>query len=734
MNPYAIPPLITDIILLVIGLFVYLKNRASKLNIIFSLFSFSMVVWLFGYTNMYLSKEPSIALKWARIGFLGIIFIPIFAYHFIISFLNLKRKIILPIIYLLAVPSLLLSQTNYIYSGIKEHFWGYYPIAGRIYFVFLSMFGVLFTKGVLLLFSYLRKESGLKRNQIKYVCLSFGLGAFGIVDYLVKYPIFDVYPFGYVCALLFTSLIAFAIVRYRLLDITIALTRAGIFAIVYTLVLGIPFWLGYATKAWFPATSLAVILATIGPFIYNHLRQQAENLLRKEQLEYQKELRDISSTMMLIKELEKLLRTIVLRVVDIVKVSWAGIYLKDEKETKYILKYQRARIGEINLPGEFSFDSELVKHFYQAKLPLIGEEIHSSELKVGTSTSLSADVERLSTALGTSPEFIEGRSRTIGLAVPCFIEDNLLGFILLGDKPKGQVYDESDVNTFTFLSNQTALAIENCQFYSQERQREHLRRIASLDRQIDCMAHEMDNPIHALLGVLGSIELALDELKEVIPFEKMEYLKQKLSRVEFNAKRVSKMISAVKEFTRPTTGEFSPITLEHIIDSFVAIINPQLHYYGINFILNLPKEPIWLKANKVELEQVLVNLGTNSVQAIKEAPKENKKEITLTAYKKNPSTLRIDFTDTGSGIEKKLLEDIFLDFVTTKASSEGTGLGLSISRKIISRHKGRLWAESEGAGKGATFHIELPIANDVTEEEKRKFQAAQNEDKKRELI
>ncbi|MCM8801160.1 MAG: HAMP domain-containing histidine kinase, partial [Candidatus Omnitrophica bacterium] len=283
-------------------------------------------------------------------------------------------------------------------------------------------------------------------------------------------------------------------------------------------------------------------------------------------------------------------------------------------------------------------------------------------------------------------------------------------------------------------SNQTALAIENCQFYSLERQRQHLRRIASLDRQIDCMAHEMDNPIHVTLTTLGSIDLALDELKEIIPSDKMDYLKNKLLRVEFNLKRVSKMISAVKEFTKPTTGELLPVTLQSIISSFEAIFSPQIHYYGIDFFIQIPKEPIWLRANKVELEQVLVNLGTNAVQAIREVPKENKKEITLKAYKKDADTLRIDFTDTGCGIEERLLEDIFLDFVTTKASSEGTGLGLAISRKIIQRHKGRIWAESEGVGKGAIFHIELPIANDVTEEEERRFTDKQTEDKRSELI
>ena len=105
MNPYAIPPLIIDVIITVIGLFVFLKNRTAKLNIVFSLFCFSMTIWLFGYTNMYLSKESTVALKWARMGFLGIIFIPVFAYHFIITFLGLKRKFVLPVVYLLTIPS-----------------------------------------------------------------------------------------------------------------------------------------------------------------------------------------------------------------------------------------------------------------------------------------------------------------------------------------------------------------------------------------------------------------------------------------------------------------------------------------------------------------------------------------------------------------------------------------------------------------------------------------------------
>ena len=69
----------------------------------------------------------------------------------------------------------------------------------------------------------------------------------------------------------------------------------------------------------------------------------------------------------------------------------------------------------------------------------------------------------------------------------------------------------------------------------------------------------------------------------------------------------------------------------------------------------------------------------------------------------------IEFKDNGYGIKKELLEDIFLDFVTTKASTEGAGMGLARVRKIIQAHNGKVWAESEGQNQGACVYAELPL-------------------------
>lgn len=698
---YFIGSLLTAITTSSLAVFVFSRDPKSKLYRSFFFYTFSIAAWSFPFAFMANAPTKQIAIILGHVFNFGVSFICVCFVHFVLIVMDAEEEKIQRIVrphYIIAIIFTLLIPTKLMVTDVVPKFGlNYFINPGIAYYPYVLWWMGCIIYGLSMLFIGYRNSRGARRNQLKYLFFGSFIGYVGgpanfLLVFDIKYPF---YPFGAYGVPIYTVITAYAIVRYHLLDINIALTRAGIFAFVYLFVLGIPLWLGAKTGLWAYSTVIMAALATSGPFIYLFLQRRAEEIIRKEQLEYQRKLREASSTMMLSKDLDSLLKVIVLNAVDIVRVKWAGIYLKDDKQPKYLLKHSHSLAAGIDLPREFADDADFVTHLYKSRLPLIGEEVHSQGLK-------------------------------FGLSVPCFIDSNMIGFLLLGDKPSDKMYDQSDVNEFALLSNQAALAIENCQFYSQERQRQQFLRVSSLDKQMACLAHEIDNPNSALLSSLGSMELALDDLTDAIPQDKMDYIKKKLERARFNSKRISKMITSVREFSRVSSGELKPIKLEWIMEGFLNITEPQFKYNGVNFTQEVTNEAVWLRANKVEIEQVLVNLATNSVQAINEIwqrgrnTPESKKEIIFRAYKIDSGMLRIYFSDTGSGMEKDMLEQCFLDFVTTKGSAEGTGLGLSISRKIIHKHGGKIWAESEGENKGAAFHIELPVANDLSEEEKRR--------------
>ena len=693
---FPLSALVNAITSTIVSIIALVKNPKSDLNRSFCYFASSVALWSYCYFFWQLSRDANAALFWCRTLMGFAIFIPSAFFHFSTTLIGQRQKYGHKIIfwYCVSIIFLVLDFTPLFVKDVRPRlFFPFWPTAGIAYAPFLLMFIGLTLYSHILMFKNWKFFSGVRRNQIKYIFLGTAIGFLGgTTNYPLWYDI-KIIPIGNIFVSVYVFLVFYAIIKFRLMDISTLLVRVSVFLIVYATVLGVPFYVGYKYGLWKQATWAMLVLATLGPFIYLALQRRAEKIILKAQKTYQAALREISFTMINIKDLDLLLNNIVLKVVSLVSVTWAAIYFFDEKQKKFILKHQSIRLGNPDLMQEYSFNSPLVESLNQSREPLIGEEIGLSSPK-------------------------------IGLAVPCFIDNDLVCFLLLGDKPKNAIFTQDDASVFTVLSSQTALAIQNCQFYSQERQRQQYMRVASLDRQMAGLAHEIDNPNSALLGSLGSLELVLDDLKEVIPTDKMEYLKKKIERARFNSKRISKMITSVREFSRASTGEVIPIKFEWIMEGLLNIIEPQFKYNGVNFIQELPNEEVWLRANKVEIEQVLVNLGTNSTQAINEIwlkgqnSPESKKEITLRAYKTTPNTLRIDFSDTGGGIKKELLEDIFLDFVTTKGSAEGTGLGLSISRKIIQKHNGKIWAESEGENKGATFYIELPIANDLSKEEK----------------
>lgn len=686
---YALSGLLNFITSFALAFFVLSKKTKSPINKIFSGLALSISGWGF-FHFLWLSTvgKSSIAEFYLRTVMLFVIFMPAILTHFISTFLqvNLNKKINFGNY----IISLIIGFTVYTHLFAKDMsaflVFPYWLKPGPIFHFHLVHFigNVIYSHFLML--RAIRSRSGTIKNQVLYVFIGSIIGyAAGIFNYFPWYRL-PIPPFLNPLVSIYVAFVSYAIIKYRLMNIKVAITRAGIFIVVYALILGVPFWLGYSTKLWLPSTSLAVILATFGPFIYQMLRRKAENAILKEQKQYQHALRELSATMTRIRDLDELLKTVTSTIKDTVKVNFSAIYIRDEQYNSYRLKGFHTHGSSVKLEEFVPLEDKLIKLIYNKRIPLMGEEVKAEH----------------------------GIPFDFGLITPYFMENDLLGFLILGSKPNNQMYTPDDILVFETLSYSTSLAIENCIYWKEIEDRHRKARLQEMDTYSYSLAHEIDNPMQVILGETDFLKKIF--LKEIdLPPEKRKEADDMFNFILEAARRVSGMVKAIRDFGQKTTGEFKPLNIEEVVESFTRLYYPQFKDKAVLFekTLNL-KNPVFVLGEKPELMQVLVILANNSVHAVT-GLKEKKASLRLEVV--NHDWVRIYFSDNGYGIKKENLEIIFKPFTTTKASTEGTGMGLHNAKKIIERHKGKIWVESEGEGKGATFVIELPIAKDVKPQE-----------------
>ena len=149
---------------------------------------------------------------------------------------------------------------------------------------------------------------------------------------------------------------------------------------------------------------------------------------------------------------------------------------------------------------------------------------------------------------------------------------------------------------------------------------------------------------------------------------------------------------------------FRSIDLGEIITETVTLLRDQAMRYGVSVRTELASDLPQIFGDRVQLQQVMMNLIVNSIEAMKDV--DGIREIAIQSQRAEKEQILVSFSDTGIGLPPEIVEQIFDPFFTTKPN--GTGMGLRISRSIIEAHRGRLWAVSS-PGRGATFHLNLPV-------------------------
>ena len=265
-------------------------------------------------------------------------------------------------------------------------------------------------------------------------------------------------------------------------------------------------------------------------------------------------------------------------------------------------------------------------------------------------------------------------------------------------------------------------------------------KLASIGRFAAGVAHEVGNPLGAILGYTSILQ------KEGIDREES---KDYLKRVEREIERINRIVRELLDFARPSQFEIKDVEINKVIESALSLLSYQKNFKDIETQLDMQPDLPMIKGDESQLSQVFINIILNANDAMPNGgilriqtrthvvenpdvdrlqgiyPRRRKSDpmesdysrmrkadplaVLFKKFSEGDQLVKIRISDTGIGIKKEDLENIFDPFFTTKDPNKGTGLGLSISLRIVESLGGEIRVESE-VGKGATFEVYFPVA------------------------
>lgn len=705
---YIFTALITAAESFALSVFVFLRNKKSRLNRTYSLFGCCVGLWSLCLFCCHLASRPEDALVWNRFVHFFSVLIAISFYNFIHVLLKLqgRKVLIFGSIFAVAIGALCFTPLI-IQSMTAKYSFRLWPTPGLLYQAYLMFFSFYSYYSLFQVFCHFRKETGIKKEQLRYIFIALSVGFIGGSSNFAYSFNIPVPPVGNLFVFLYVLILAYAIVRYRLMDIRIVAVSTVIFIAVYTVTLGIPF---YFYKIGFHLHSLILmgVLATLGPSIYLYFQRRANNALLAEQRRYQATLIRASSGMGRIKSLKMLLKLVVRIVTRTVRVEHSAVYVFDQVRNAYVLgaslSYARADV----FPEEVLATSILSKQLLETEHSLLIEEVQRRLLETpGEDVALLfAEMERIKGVL----------------IVPSIIEDRLVGFLVLGNKMSGELFTQDDLSVFTILANQSALAIENAQFYADmQRTQEQLfkaEKMATIGIMADGLSHQINNRLHAMGFIAGDMMDTMQMRKDLFVSSDLQGVYEEFhkgfARLEENVVHGRNIVQGLMKYTRKGEEGFAPCDPSVVLRSALEMLQFKIKTNCFRLIDTFPQD-IRLKANFTQLQEVFFNMIDNAYDAMmqrKDELAEEGYEPTISIHAETLDGLVVlTFSDNGMGVKDEDMTKLFTPFFTTKLSSrKGTGLGLYVIRKIVEEnHSGRIEMTSKYR-EGTRFCITLPAA------------------------
>lgn len=694
MTYHALIPLIAALTTLALGVLIYLRGPRSPVRGAFTRLACVLVFWNLNSFVLYSVSDAALAMDMSRLFRAGSMFLPVTILDLCLASVKKRTRgwlLVLAVDYLLAGLLAWLSWYDLVVQGLAESPWGHYSIAGPFYDLFtLSLVANCIVGFATEIAEYRKSTDSTTRLQLRFWVLGGAVAVpLGFLNFLPVYGL-PFIPVGHLGNALWAAIIAYAIVRHRLMDIQLVVTKGMAYAAV-SLVLIIPLFLIalLLQRASFgsihPDFSFAILTMLVGvavlfPFLRSRIEPRIERSLIRERREYRATIVDFTRTMVRILERDKLIEEVASTLKNCLGLDRVSVFLADDHGVFRLAHSLGVKPSVCDLGSESSLRQTLNQH---------GKAVMRAEL---SSADSSANDDRVLREI-FQPNGWE-------VCIPLLASGQPTGFIALGCKPQLAAFYAEDLELLETLAAEASVALENARLYEELRRSQDIIRRADRSSALGTLAagiaHEIRNP---LVSIQTFFQLAPQRLQDE------EFMTEFLEMTANEVKRIAHLINELLSFARSPTPSYGLVDLNLLVERVGILISPEARKQKLRLEQVLAQETPRVYGDAEQIRQVLINLVFNAIQAT--PPGGLVTIVTRSVRRHGIEFGRIEVGDTGCGISVDQLDNIFNPFYTTKV--KGTGLGLAITQRIVSEHGGVIEVQTK-EGTGTTFFVDLPTS------------------------
>lgn len=699
----------TAILASLLGLSVYLHNKQKKVNILFGIYIFSLLIWIL--TNFLTDAITNIeyTLLFAKLTFVGPLIVAPTLLHLSLIFPKNspleKNKIVMTLIWGIPLSMLFLVPTRFNVESVKLHDWGAEFVPGLLYIPYTVIL-VIYVCWAARNFIHYTKDSSA---QIRSQGLLISLGALAtLITALIVSIILPFLGFSRIAILAPSSTlflfgaIGLAIIKHKFLDINLLIFRTVTYSLLILIVV-ITFSLGLFTLLQFIPEEYQIItsslLALVLVFTFNPLKSFIEkitkNIFYKESYSSEVLLESLGSILRSTLSINTLTNNTLTELCDTMHITQAAYFLKT-REDKFIPRSH----GYKSTP---ELSSTAIQNLISAvdNELLIFDQLEESAIKMLM------------------------RQNNISIVIPLRVKSTYHGILILGEKASGEIYSSQDIDILEIFAPQISIAIQNALSYDEIKHfadtlkneveiathelkaaNRHLKHLDRLKNEFIFIAtHELKNPVTAMRGYLSMLN---EGLFGKIPEKMQEPLTQLNSSNQQLVELVNDLLQIARSEAKTLTIHSEVVDVCSLVDVICGNLKALADQKKITFNHSCSNpEKLTVNADPQRVKEILNNLISNAIKY------SDRGTITIT-HELQDSMVVTHVTDQGVGISASDQKKLFTRFFRVEAEAAkgipGTGLGLYIIKQIIEKMGGTIWLKSE-VNKGSTFSFSLPKAN-----------------------